>query len=431
MYLLRIGTKPANINLMIDLSRLARPGPRRIAVHVKPAAERSLRSGHPWLFEDSITKQSHEGKPGDQAVVYDRKDRFLAVGLYDPFSPIRVRLLAHNEPQPISPDWFRERLNQSFQVRGSYDDAVTSGFRLVHGENDGFPGLILDKYGRVLVLKLYSTAWVPYLKDLLPNMLELAEANQLVLRLSRKVQDQEEALYGLHDRQQLFGPLLDGPVQFNENGLIFEADLVKGHKTGFYLDQRENRAFLENLLKRDGGIHDLLNLFCYTGGFSIYAARAGTNSTTNVDISLAVLKAAEVNFELNESGRKIARSKKKFVVGDVFAFLEETRRAGRIYDAIVIDPPSFANRNSQVKSALRSYGYLARKGIKLLKEGGILAMFSCSSRVSSDQFFKCVRAEAQYVGRPLQELLRTGHPADHPISFDQGTYLKGIFARVP
>ena len=129
----------------------------------------------PWglLIEDSITSQSNEGKPGDQAVVYDRKDRFLAVGLYDPFSPIRVRLLAHNEPQPISPNWFRERLNQSIQVRGSFDDAVTSGFRLVHGENDGIPGLVLDKYSRVLVLKLYSAAWVPYLKDLLLNMLDL------------------------------------------------------------------------------------------------------------------------------------------------------------------------------------------------------------------------------------------------------------------
>ena len=400
-------------------------------MRVKPAAERSLRAKHPWLFEGSITRQSHEGKPGDKAVVYDRKNRFLAIGLYDPHSPIRVRLLAHNQPQLISPKWFSQRLSQAFAVRSSINSALTTGCRLVHGENDGLPGLVLDKYGRVLVLKIYSSAWIPYLEDLVPSMMELAGADRLVLRLGRVVQNQREALFGLHDGQLLIGPPLDGPVQFIENGLIFEADPIKGHKTGFYLDQRENRALLEKIIKQVGGSSSLLNLFCYTGGFSIYAARVGAAKFTNVDISSAALDAAAVNFKLNESRENITSGEYEFVAGDGFSFLESAVEAGRIFDTVVIDPPSFANRNSQVTAALRSYRLLSRNGMKLLASGGILAIFSCSSRVTEDQFFKCVLDEAQKIGRPLQELKRTGHAADHPITFEQGAYLKGIFARVP
>ncbi|GMQ77725.1 MAG: 23S rRNA (cytosine(2499)-C(5))-methyltransferase [Anaerolineae bacterium] len=416
---------------MLDLSRLPKPSQRRVAIHVKPAAERSIRAGHPWLYEDSITRRSHEGKCGDQAVVYDRKNRFLAIGLYDPYSSIRVRVLAHNQPQPITIEWFKERLIKSIKARSSFDIRVTNGYRLVHGENDEFPGLVLDRYGRNLVLKLYSSIWAPYLADLLPLLVELTDAECIVLRLGRKVQGQEGALFGLQDGLQLYGPSLQGPVQFYENNVRFEADIVNGHKTGFYLDQRENRAYFEEIVKSDSSFNSLLNVFAYSGGFSIYGARAGASQITNVDISKAALKAARNNFRLNMKHPNIMRAENQYVIGDAFEVMDRLFQAGRKFDAIVIDPPSFASRKSQVTTALRAYGNLARSGIKLLREGGLLALFSCSSRVSEDQFFKRVVSEAVKMGRPLQEINRTGHPSDHPSSFEQGAYLKGVFALIP
>jgi 23S rRNA (cytosine1962-C5)-methyltransferase len=416
---------------MYDLSRLPKPSQRRVALHVKPAAERSIRAGHPWLYEDSITTRSHEGKCGDQAVVYDRKNRFLAIGLYDPYSSIRVRVLAHNQPQPITIEWFKARLIKSLKARGSFDITVTSGYRLVHGENDGFPGLVLDRYGHNLVMKLYSTIWVPYLKDLLPLLVELTDAERIVLRLARKAQGQAVALFGLQDGLQLYGPPLHGPVQFYENDVRFEADIINGHKTGFYLDQRENRAYLEEIVKGDGTFQSLLNVFAYSGGFSIFGARGGASQITNVDISEAALQTARNNFLLNMKHPSISRAKNQYVIGDAFEVMNRLLQAGRKYDAVVIDPPSFASRKSQVTPALKAYGYLVRSGINLLREGGLLALFSCSSRMSEDQFFKRVATETVKMGRPLQELKRTGHPCDHPLSFEQGAYLKGVFARIP
>ncbi len=416
---------------MYDLSRLPKPSQRRVAIHVKPAAERSIRAGHPWLFEDSITMQSHAGNCGDQAVVYDRKNRFLAIGLYDPYSSIRVRVLAHNEPQPITREWFKKRLNESIQARNSFDINVTSGFRLVHGENDGFPGLVLDKYGRNLVMKLYSTIWLAYLIDLLPLLVELAAAERIVLRLGRKVQGQEEALFGLQDGLLLYGPELQGPVQFFENKVRFEADIINGHKTGFYLDQRENRVYLEEIIKGDRSFKSLLNVFAYSGGFSLYGARGGARQITNIDISDAALQAARNNFRLNMRHPNIRKAENQYVVGDAFEVMDRLFHAGRKFDAIVIDPPSFASRNSQVAPALRAYRRLTRRGIKLLRAGGVLALFSCSSRVGEDQFFKGAVSEAEKMGRPLQEFKRTGHPSDHPSSFEQAAYLKGVFALLP
>ena len=415
---------------MLDLSRLPKPSQRKVAIHVKPAAERSIRAGHPWLYEDSITKQSQEGKCGDQAVVYDRKNRFLAIGLYDPFSSIRVRVLAHNQPQPITIEWFKERLIKSIKARSSFDITVTSGFRLIHGENDGFPGLVLDRYGRNLVMKLYSAIWAPYLNYLLPLLVELTDAKRIMLRLARKVQGQEEALFGLQDGLQLYGPTLHGPVQFYENKVRFEADIISGHKTGFYLDQRENRAYLEEIIKGDRTLKSLLNVFAYSGGFSIYGARGGATQITNIDISEAALQTARNNFRLNMKYPNITRVENQYVVGDAFEVMERQFRAGRKFDAIVIDPPSFASRKSQVTPALRAYGRLVRSGIKLLQEGGLLALFSCSSRVSEDQFFKRVESETVKMGRPLLELKCTSHPDDHPVSFEEGAYLKGVFALV-
>lgn len=233
------------------LAQIPEPAERHLALRITPAAERALRGGHAWLFESAIRQQSHEGSPGDLAVVFDRKDRFLAVGLYDPLSSIRVRVLAHGEPVPIDEDWFRGQLAAAARLRAPLleqpPEAATTGYRLVYGENDGLPGLVIDRYEDTAVFKLYTPAWIPHLRYVLPALERARWVERVVLRLGRAVRRAPDRLFGLRDGTVLRGPPLDGPVLFSENGLRFEADPVRGQKTGFFLDQRENRARVERL----------------------------------------------------------------------------------------------------------------------------------------------------------------------------------------
>ena len=208
--------------------------------------------------------------PGDLAVIFDDKRRFLAVGLYDPTSPIRVRILQSREPATINADWFRGKLVSATRVRASLEAQDTTGYRLVHGENDGLPGLVLDRYADALVLKLYTPAWIPHLKEFCDALAQVSPATHLILRLSRALQKQNDLLHGLSDGMTLTRLTPPSLILFRENGLTFESDPIHGQKTGFFLDQRDNRARVETLSKNKS----VLNLFSYTGGFSVYAARA-------------------------------------------------------------------------------------------------------------------------------------------------------------
>ena len=405
------------------------PGPsaRNIALRVTAAAERALRQGHPWLFDRSIRRQSHDGQPGDLAVVFDRRRRFLAVGLYDPGSPIRVRVLQHGEPAPIDRDWFRARLAAVAQRRAPLRGGDTTGYRLVHGGNDGLPGLVVDRYDQTLVLKLYTPAWVPHLHDVLPALADVAPAERLVLRLGRTARAQPESLHGLSDGVVLCGPDLDGPVVFRENDLRFEADPIRGQKTGFFLDQRDNRARVEAL----AGGKRVLDAFAYTGGFSVYAARGGARTVVSLDVSRPALAAAARNFALNRDHPTIAAAAHELLAEDAFEALNRLGRSGRRFDLVIVDPPAFAKEGSQVQQALSAYAQLTRLGLGVLRSGGTLVQASCSSRVTADAFFAVVNRAAAEAGRPLREIERTGHPLDHPVGFPEGAYLKCLFATAP
>lgn len=413
------------------LSDVPAPGPRRLALHVTPAAERHLRDGHPWLFAGSIRQQSHDGRAGDLAVVFDRKDRFLAVGLYDPEAPIRVRVLQHTTPAPINRAWFRARLTDALQRRAPlHADATTTGYRLVHGENDGLPALVVDRYGGTAVLKLYTAAWIPHLRDVLPALMNAAAAHgvdlaRLVLRLSRHTAARPEELHGLRGGMVLHGPPLAGPAPFLENGLRFTADVVAGQKTGFFLDQRENRARVERLAMGK----TVLNVFAYTGGFSLYAARGGAPQVVSLDLSEPALAAAETHFALNRALPAVAACDHETVAGDAFGVLAAWGDGRRRFDLVILDPPAFAKRQDEVARALGAYGRLVQLGLGVLRPGGLLVACSCSSRVAAADFFAAVHEAARGVERPLHELGRSGHPLDHPIGFAEGAYLKCLFAR--
>lgn len=411
------------------LSQISPIAERRIALHVTPSAERAIRDGHPWLFADSITRQSHEGKAGDLAVIFSRKDKFMAIGLYDPGSSLRVRILHQGKPIAIDETWFQERITAAMDIRRSLESSRTDGYRLVHGENDGLPGLVIDRYASVYVLKLYTAAWIPHLRMILNAFRVVGPKSKIapqrvILRLSRMVQEQKEALYGLEEGSLLAGPIFDGCSPFLENGIQFEAQVLRGQKTGFFLDQRDNRAMVEELANG----RSVLNLFAYTGGFSLYAARGGATQVISVDISRPALETAVTHFQLNNNHHAIAAADHEIIVGDVFDVLRDMASQGKQFGMVIIDPPSFAKKKSERDAALLAYKRLIVMGLAVLRSGGVLVAASCSSQVLADEFFALVYDVGRGNGRYLQEIRRTTHAIDHPIGYPGGAYLKCLFA---
>ncbi|MEX2465515.1 MAG: class I SAM-dependent methyltransferase [Gemmatimonadota bacterium] len=402
------------------------PDRKRLAVHLYPAAERAVKGGHPWVYAEGIKQQRHPGRPGDLAVIFDQKDRFLAIGLFDPASPIRIRVLHCGEPETIDRDWFIGRIRVACELRQALSAFDTTGFRLVHGENDGLPGLVVDRYGDSVVVKIYTVAWLPYLDDVLAGLGVLVRPDRVVLRLSRAVGRAVEDDPGLQDGQMLLGEAPSEPVKFQENGLWFEADLLRGQKTGFFLDQRDNRARVEEL----SAGKSVLNVFAYTGGFSVYAARGGAHSVISLDASGPALAAAERNFQLNRSNAGVAAAHHTIAHGDAFELIPKMRDRGERFDVVVLDPPSFAKSQSEVQRALSGYARILRLGLDVLSDPGVLVAASCSSRITADRFRALVEDAAAKAGRTLDVLQQTGHPLDHPIGFPEGAYLKCVFADV-
>ncbi len=399
---------------------------RRLAVRVTPEAQRALREGHPWLFEQAIVAQRGAGRPGDLTVIFDDNRRFLAIGLYDPTSPIRVRVLQHGQPAVIDRSWFSTRLAAAAQARAGLPESGTTGYRLAHGENDGLPGLVVDRYAETLVVKLYTAAWLPHLAAVCGALAEICPAERIVLRLSREVARQPEHLYGLTDGMVLTGSALAGSVAFRENGLRFEADVAHGQKTGFFFDQRDNRARVERLAAE----RRVLNVFAYTGGFSLYAARGGASDILSMDASAPALAAAERNFALNQDAPAVAAARHRTLAADAFVALAALRGRGERFALVIVDPPALAKQISEIPAALAAYGRLTQLALGVLAPGGILVMASCSSRVAAPAFFAAVKQAAAQVRRPLHEIERTGHALDHPVRFSEGAYLKCLFAAV-
>lgn len=392
---------------------------RRIAVRVTPDALRQIRSGHPWVFDRAIRSSSHDGAAGDLAVVFDTDRRFAAIGLYDPTSPIRIRILHRGAPRPIDADFWADRLVAALDRRADLAaDGTTTGYRCVHGENDGFPGLVVDRYADTVVVKIYTAAWLPHLDSIVPLLVDLVPAGRVVLRRGRTV--------GGDRARVLVGDVPDGPVEFLERGLRFEADVLAGQKTGHFLDQRDNRVLVGGL---SGGT-DVLDLFCCTGGFSVHAAAGGATSVLGVDRSGPALGAARRNMARNTDQDAVRSCRHETLEGDAFEVLERLAGDGRRFGMVVIDPPSFATRADQVDRAIAAYRRLTVGGLAVLRPGGILVQSSCSSRVDEVRFHQSIRAGADACGRRLETWAQTGHAIDHPVSFREGRYLATLFARV-
>mgnify|MGYP002631628582 CR=1 FL=1 len=374
----------------------------------------AVRSGHPWVFADSVKSQNRPGTTGELAVMYDRKDRFLAIGLYDAESPIRARILHSGKPATIGRDWWLEKARACLAIReGTVLRDGTDGARLINGESEGFPGIVADRYADTLVVKIYAAGWLPRWEEIESVFREAFSPDHLVLRLSRNITGLAATL-GIAEGFR--GGSGEETVVFAENGILFEAAVLHGQKTGFFLDQRENRARVEAL----SGGRDVLNVFSFTGGFSLYAVRGGARSVTDLDISRLALESAARNFSLNPS---LATVERHAVQADAFRWLEEAEAK---YDLIITDPPSLAKREAEREGARRAYARLNTAALRRLRPGGILVAASCSAHVSSQEFFQAVETAARENGRPWRELWRSGHAADHPAAFREAEYLKAV-----
>lgn len=397
---------------MINIPEYNKPT-SRLAIKLKANGERSVLQGHPWVFENSILKQNKEGQSGDICIIFrKRDDSVIGIGLYDKASPIRIKMLHHGGSQKINDAFFNSAIQKAFEKRGNLLKTNTNSYRLVFGENDGFPGLIADVYNKVLVVKLYSEIWFPYLKTILESLIEKSQVNTVVLRLSRNLL---HANSDYSDGQVIYGKLEHEEVQFVEHGVNFSANVIKGHKTGYFLDHRDNRRRVGELSKGK----TVLDVFSYAGGFSVHALANQAKEVTSLDISKQALEIAVDNGKLNAYS-----GKHHTIAGDAFAEMENLIQSHKNYDVVVIDPPSFAKQQSEIQLAKKKYAQLARLGEKLTSKKGMLVLASCSSRVLADSFFDINQQVLKSTNRPFKVVLKTQHDADHPIGFPEGAYLK-------
>lgn len=408
------------------LANLPTAGERRLAVRVAPAALRKIRQGHPWIFDDSISTISHDGAPGDLAVVFDKNRKFAAIGLWDPRSPISLRILHKGAPTTIDEAWWSARIDAAMAIRSDLaagDD--TTAYRVINGESDGFSALVLDRYVNTWVMKIYSEAWLPYLDMLTRLIVDKFGPDAVILRLSRNLADQVASL-GLSDGCALYGEVPTEPIVFNENGLIFEADVVAGQKTGHFLDQRDNRQRVRALT---GGAR-VLDAFSCTGGFSIYAAAGGAHAVDSIDMSRAALATAQANMRHNRKAQTVGSVEHRILDGDAFALMTTLARHDERYDVVIVDPPSFAQRQRDVHAAVSAYERLTALAVELVRDGGTLVQSSCSSRIGPDDFYEIVQGAAEDAGVRLSDVTTYGHAVDHPATFDEAVYLKALFATV-
>lgn len=403
---------------MIDLPNIPTS---KIVFKLSATAENLVRKNHPWVFDGSIIQQKNEGKAGDLAIIFDNKtNKFLACGLYDPNSPIRIKILQANKSVNINEEWFKEKILQAYTIRKPLLKTNTNSYRLIYGENDNLPGLIADVYDYVIVVKLYSEIWYPYLKTILPKLLEMSNCKTIVLRLSRNLQKSLEN-YNLSDGQILHGKLKNEVVQFKEHGINFSANVVYGHKTGYFLDHRANRKRVGELSKNK----TVLDVFSYAGGFSIHALVGGAKEVTSIDISNQALETAKYNATLNSyNGNHLT------LAIDAFKGLEQLISQRKKYDVVVIDPPSFAKQKSEIETAKKQYLRLAKLGVQLVNKKGVLVLASCSSRIKADEFFELINIELEKSKRKIKLLENTYHDIDHPITFEEGAYLKCVYFQI-
>jgi 23S rRNA (cytosine1962-C5)-methyltransferase len=386
----------------------------RIKIILKSGKEQSVRRFHPWIFSGAIKKMSGDPEEGDLVDVFDNKDNFLAVGHYQP-SSIAIRILAFEQ---VDPDigFFRERIQRAITFRkslGIIGNPQINVFRLIHAEGDGLPGLIVDIYNGVAVIQMHSIGFYRIRNEVASILIELMKDH------ISAVYDKSEATIPHMSGITGVNEFLHGssePVIVNEYGYNFKIDWTTGQKTGFFIDQRENRRLLQQFTEGKS----VLNMFGYTGAFSVYAMKNASLVHT-VDSSFPAIELANENIRLNYGDDNRHKS---FQV-DAFDYLNNIKDQ---YDVIILDPPAFAKHHNVLANALQGYKRLNMKAIEQIKTGGVIFTFSCSQVVTKENFRKSVFAAAANTGRTVRIIYQIGQPPDHPVNIyhPESEYLKGL-----
>lgn len=387
-------------------------------VPLKAGREKSLLRRHPWIFSGAIQRMDESSITyGETVDILSSNGQFLARAAYSPDSQIRARVWTFEE-EPVDKEFIRRRIRSAIQAREIWGlRRDTDSYRLIYAESDNLPGLIVDRYEDVLVLQSLtagSEAWKETIADLL---LEETGLSTIYERSDADVRELEglKAVVGL-----LRGSLPQSPITIHEHNLLFNVNFAAGHKTGFYLDQRRNRLRVR-ALARD---RDVLDCFCYTGGFSVNALSGGAKSVLSVDSSAGALALCRENVSLN----RLAADRHSILEGDVFHLLRKFRDEGRSFDMILLDPPKFAPTAAQAEKAARGYKDINLLAFKLLRPGGLLVTFSCSGGVEAGLFQKIVAGAALDAGVEAQIVEPLSQAEDHPVAlnFPEGAYLKGL-----
>lgn len=388
-------------------------------IKLKPRKEESVIRRHPWIFSGAIASIPDDISLGETVTVMDANNQVLGTGHYQPGS-IAVRMLDFGVPF-LPDDFYYKRLESAFVLRRNLGliRPDNNCFRLVHGEGDFLPGLIIDIYGDTAVIQAHSPG-MHLARGIIADALTMLPDAKI-----RNVYYKSDSTLPFNDRLGAENTYLIGQYDGNiamENGLFFNIDWLKGQKTGFFVDQRENRALLEHFARQ----RTMLNMFCYTGGFSVYGMRGGALSVDSVDSSAKAIALTQANIELNFPGD----SRHNDYTVDAFKFLADISH--NKYDLIVLDPPAFAKHRGAVKNGLLGYRRLNTKAFEKIKSGGILFTFSCSQAVSREQFRLAVFSASVAAGRKVRILHQLSQPADHPIDIahPEGEYLKGLVLEV-
>lgn len=396
-------------------------GPTLPKIILKPRKAQPFYGRHPWVLDTAIDRVEGDPADGQPVDLVSHKSRFIARGLWNSRSRIRVRLYTWQKDQPLDAAFWRRRLEAAIALRRGlgYDDPQ-GAVRLVFSEADGLSGLVVDRYAEYLAIQVTALAMAVRLDQIVPILVELLRPRGIVIRTERGMTQAE----GLQLRDgPYWGQAPQGPVFICEHGLRYGVDLAEGHKTGFYLDQRENRRAAAGLMRG----RRLLDMFCYSGGFGIAASALGqARDVLGIDASDKAVAMARANAELN------GLTNCRFQSGDCFQTMESLAATGERFGAVVLDPPKFARSRSAVKEALRAYHWLNRLAVQLLEPGGILVTCSCSGHVTREDFCDMLLGVAQQTGRDIQILQQRGAAPDHPVAVTcaETEYLKCFICRV-
>jgi 23S rRNA (cytosine1962-C5)-methyltransferase len=383
---------------------------------LKSGREKSVQRRHPWIFSGAVDRIAGAPISGETVDILSFRGEFLARAAYSPHSQIRARVWTFDD-EPVDERFFRQKVQAAIRSRESMSiPAETDAFRLIHAESDGLPGLIVDRYGSTLVIQLLSAGAESWRQHIIDLLIETTGLTDIYERSDADVRELE----GLSVRQ---GPLNGHPQDkcvISENGIKFKVDLARGHKTGFYLDQRPNRQRVHSLTAG----RDVLDCFCYTGGFSVNALAGGASSVLSVDASADALSLCRDNVASNG----FTADRHTTMEGDVFQILRKFRDQARSFDLIVLDPPKFAPTAAQAEKAARGYKDINLLSFKLLRHGGLMFTFSCSGGVDAALFQKIVASAALDAGVDVQIMERLFQGTDHPVAlnFPEGAYLKGL-----